>query len=219
MPRITAARAYANNEIAFIAWDVDGKIPGCLGFEVTRVYLNADGSAAHRPDGTEDRVICASWVPFTGQHNPYWLPQTTGVWPIQKLTWGDFTVRKRRDQLKRRPDEVRVAYDVHPVGKWKKGLERAPDPTPRRVRVAKRDRSGHPIRDANGHPVIIEADAYEGRPRPLAYLDAAARTNDVLITSRRGMFRSTFTNGILAAQWLTQRADRGRQTHARELTT
>jgi phosphatidylserine/phosphatidylglycerophosphate/cardiolipin synthase-like enzyme len=44
--------------------------------------------------------------------------------------------------------------------------------------------------------------AYEGTPRPLGYLATATTTNDVRVTSRRGSFRSTFTNGILAAQWL-----------------
>jgi hypothetical protein len=37
----------------------------------------------------------------------------------------------------------------------------------------------------------------------LAYLAPATTTNDVRVTSRRGVFRSTFTNGILAAQWLS----------------
>jgi phosphatidylserine/phosphatidylglycerophosphate/cardiolipin synthase-like enzyme len=45
--------------------------------------------------------------------------------------------------------------------------------------------------------------AYTGKPRPLAYLAPATITNDILITTRRGPFRSTFTNGILAAQWLS----------------
>lgn len=79
MGRITAAHAWANNEVAYVAWDIDGKIDGCLGFEVTRVYLNVDGTVARRSDGTEDRVKCAAWVAFTGQRNPHWLPQDTGV--------------------------------------------------------------------------------------------------------------------------------------------
>ena len=56
MGQINTAYAYANNEVAYVAWDIDGKIDGCLGFEVTRVYLNADGTVARRPDGTENRV-------------------------------------------------------------------------------------------------------------------------------------------------------------------
>jgi hypothetical protein len=46
MGQITAAHAYANSEVAYIAWDIDGKIEGYLGFDVTRVYLNADGTVA-----------------------------------------------------------------------------------------------------------------------------------------------------------------------------
>ena len=39
MPKITTARAWANNEVAYVAWDTDAKIADCLGFEVTRIYL------------------------------------------------------------------------------------------------------------------------------------------------------------------------------------
>jgi hypothetical protein len=46
MAKIISARAWANNEVAFVAWDIDGKIDGCLGFEVTRVLLNDDGTVA-----------------------------------------------------------------------------------------------------------------------------------------------------------------------------
>ena len=108
MGQITSARAWANNEVAYVAWDIDDTIVGCLGFEVTRVYLNADGTVARRPDGTEYRVSCASWVAFKGQRNPLWLPQDTGVWPVQKMAWRDLTLRKKRDGMTRRPDEERV---------------------------------------------------------------------------------------------------------------
>lgn len=84
MGKITTAHAWVNNEVAYVAWDIDDKISGCLGFEVTRVYLDPNGNVARRPDGAEDRVKCAAWVSFKGQHNPYWLPQDTGVWPVQE---------------------------------------------------------------------------------------------------------------------------------------
>ena len=48
MGRITSAHAWANNEVAYVAWDIDGKIDGCLGFEVTRVYLNDNDTVALR---------------------------------------------------------------------------------------------------------------------------------------------------------------------------
>lgn len=202
MAGIISARAYANNEVAYIAWDIDEKIPGCLGFEVVRVYLEADGTVAKRQDGTDKRVSCATWVGFMGQRNPHWLPQGSGVWPVQKLSWRDLTLRKRRDGLKRRPDEVRVRYEVRPVGDLGPGMEAAPDPAPYNALVARYDAQGKPILDANEKPAMVEVKSYDGAPRPLGYLGPAVTTNSILITSRRGPFRSTFTNGILAAQWL-----------------
>jgi hypothetical protein len=85
MGKIMSVRAYANNEVAYVAWNIDDKIDDCLGFEVTRVYLDAGGQVMRRPDGREDRVKCAAWVAFKGQGNPHWIPQDTGVWPVQKL--------------------------------------------------------------------------------------------------------------------------------------
>lgn len=202
MAGIISASAYANNEIVYVAWDMDEKINGCLGFDVTRVYLNPDNTPAVKPDGTEDRVRCAAWVGFRGQHNPYWLPQDTSIWPIQKTSWRDLTVRKRRNNLQRRSDDVLVRYEIRPLGDLAPGLEPAPDPTPKTVTVTKRDAKGRPVMDDEGCPVKIAAKAYEGTPRPLGYLGPAVSTNPVLVTSRRGVFRSTFTNGILAAQWL-----------------
>jgi len=202
MGQITTAHAYANNEVAYVAWDIDGKIDGCLGFEVTRVYLNADGTVARRPDGTEDRVKCAAWVAFKGQRNPHWLPQDTGVWPVQKLSWRDLTLRKRRDGMTRRPDEVLVRYDIRPVGNFKPGLDPVPSNGRELAVVVKRDSKGRPVLDADGKPIKEQVKAYEGKARPLGYLAPATSTNDIRITSRRGIFRSTFTNGILAAQWL-----------------
>jgi len=201
MGQIVNACAYANNEVAYIAWNLDGPIEGCLGFEVTRVYLNADGSVALR-DGKEDRVRCASWVGFPGQRNPHWLPQHTGIWPVQKLEWRDLTLRKKRDGLRLRPAEVFVHYEVRPVGDLVDGLEPAPDPTPADVEVVRRDARGRPVEDAQHRPVMEVVKAYEGKPRPLGYLGPAVKTAPVRATSRRGVFRSTFTNGILSAQWL-----------------
>lgn len=37
MGKITTARALANNEVAYVAWDIDEKIEGCLGFDVNGV--------------------------------------------------------------------------------------------------------------------------------------------------------------------------------------
>ncbi|WP_188263122.1 phospholipase D-like domain-containing protein [Azospirillum tabaci] len=182
MGRVTAAKAYCNDEIALIAWMVDAKIEGCLGFEVTRVYVDKDGQDAVRADGSPDRIRTASFVPFKGQRNPLWLPQDSGIWPVQKLTWRDLTLRRRRDALELRSAEVRVRYEIRPVGEAGPGLTPVPQATPA---------------NAGGQA------AYEGRPRPLAYLDGPATTNVIHVTGRLGPFRAAFTNGILSAQWLS----------------
>lgn len=202
MGRIIAAHAWANNEVAYVAWDIDGKIDGCLGFDVTRVYLNDDGTVASRADGTEDRLKCATWVAFKGQRNPHWLPQDTGVWPVQKLSWRDLTLRKKRDSMTRRPDEVLVRYEIRPVGDLGLGLKPVPSNGREFADIIKRDSEGRPVLGTDGKPIKERVKAYEGKPRPLAYLAPATMTNDVRITTQRGSFRTTFTNGILAAQWL-----------------
>ena len=61
-------------------------------------------------------VKSAAYVAFKGQRNPDWIAQDTGVWPVQKFTWRDLTLRKRRDNATRRPVEVRVRYEIRPVG-------------------------------------------------------------------------------------------------------
>lgn len=202
MGKIISVRAYANNEVAYVAWDIDGEIPDCLGFEVTRVYLDAAGNVSRLPDGSEDRVKCAAWVAFKGQSNPNWLPQDTGVWPVQKLSWRDLTLRKKRNGATRRPDEVRVRYEIRPVGDLRTGLEAVPSNGKEFADINKKDAKGRPVKDANGKFVKIRVKAYEGKPRPLGYLSKAIASNDIHITSERGIFRSAFTNGILSAQWL-----------------
>ncbi|MBX5199770.1 hypothetical protein HJB82_31415 [Rhizobium sp. NZLR10] len=202
MGTIVAAHAYVNNEVAYLAWDIDAKIDECLGFEVVRVYLDEQGNVSKRPDGSEDRVTCAAWVAFKGQRNPHWLPQTTSLWPVQKLSWRDLTLRKRRNEMKRRPDEVRVRYEIRPLGDLKPGMQAAPDPTPELVEINKRDQNGKPIKKNDGTYEKIPVKPYDGPPRPLGYLGPAISTNPVHVTRKRGQFESTFTNGILAAQWL-----------------
>jgi len=202
MGHIASARVWANNEVAYVAWDIDGKIVGCLGFDVTRVYLKADGTTQIRPDGSEDRVRCATWVAFKGQRNPLWLPQDTSVWPVQKMSWRDLTLRKKRDGMTRRPDEVLVRYEIRPVGKAAPGLDPVVPTGKEMQSVVVKDNQGKPILDAAGKKQRTTVRAYEGTAKKLAYLAPAVSTEAILITSRRGQFRSTFTNGILSAQWL-----------------
>ena len=217
MPKITSAKAWANNEVAFVAWDSDGKLAGCLGFEVTRVYLDAAGNVAKRPDGTEDRVKCAAWVAFKGQRNRDWLPQDTGVWPVQKMSWRDLTLRKRRSGMTRRPDEVNVRYESRALGDLKPGLPAVPSNGHETATVTQRNKQGEPIQGANGKPLKVRGPAYQGKPRPLGYLTPAFATNAVRITSKRPPFRSCFTNGILAAQWLSNVLDADGTIEANEL--
>lgn len=172
MGHIVSAKAYANNEVAFVAWTLDDTIEGCLGFEITRVY----------PDTGEEKGL-ATWVPFTGQKNTKWLPQTTSVWPVQKLIWRDLTVRQRRDSTELRPGDVKVKYRIRPVVAAAPGLE--------------------PVR------VDKKANKYKGKKIPLSYADKPFETNEVLVTTKYGDIRSTFTNGILAAQWLSRALEQG----------
>ena len=148
---ITAATAFCNNEVGYVAWLITARIPGCLGFEVTRVYLNPDGSVVVLPNGSEDRVKTVAFVAFTGQTNKEWNPQDTGVWPVQKLSWRDLTLRKRRNSARRRPSEVNVRYEIRPVGDLKPGLEAVPS------------NGLETVKDSAGVP----RPAYQGPPRPL----------------------------------------------------
>lgn len=181
MASIKRASAYANNEVAFLAWETEPKkIPGCLGFHIVREYLDANNQP------TEERPL-AAYVAFKGQRNPDWFPQNTSVWPVQKFTWRDLTLRKKRDGAKRRPDNVRVRYRIRAVGKWKAGLEE--------VKVVQET---HWDKQAQARV----PNTYEGTPVRLGYLTPAEHTDIIDVTSKRPPFTTTFTNGILSTQFL-----------------
>ncbi|MDB5514900.1 MAG: hypothetical protein JWQ17_1658, partial [Tardiphaga sp.] len=116
MGNITSARAYANNEVAFIAWNVDRMISGCLGFDIVRIRI----------DGKEEPKGLATFVPFKGQRNPGWAAQDTGVWPVQKLFWRDLTLRRHRSDTGRRESGFQVKYSIRPVGDLAPGMEEVP---------------------------------------------------------------------------------------------
>jgi phosphatidylserine/phosphatidylglycerophosphate/cardiolipin synthase-like enzyme len=116
MGKISSAHAYANNEVAFIAWNVDGMIPGCLGFDIVRI----------RVDGKEEPKGLATFVPFKGQRNPSWAAQDTGVWPVQKLFWRDLTLRRHRSDTGRRDSGFQVKYSIRPVGDLGPNMEEVP---------------------------------------------------------------------------------------------
>ncbi|REE18601.1 phospholipase D-like protein [Paraburkholderia sp. BL23I1N1] len=164
MSVIRSARAYANNAVAYVAWSVEQVIAECLGFEITRIYA----------DGTERPL--AAWVAFEGQSNPDWVPQTTSVWPVQKFTWRDLTVRQRRDEASLRPADPIVKYRIRPVARMRDGLQ----------------------------PVAAPAVAqYTGAPLPLGYLDEGIETGDIKVTSDFGEIHAAFNSGILSTQWLS----------------
>lgn len=117
MVTISRAVAFANNEIAIIAWEIDApSIPACLGFHVVREYLGPG-------DAVVDERPLASYVAFEGQRNSRWLAQNTSVWPVQKFYWRDLTLRKRRDEATRRRADDRVRYRIRAVGRLSDGLE------------------------------------------------------------------------------------------------
>ena len=182
MARIINARAFANNEVALLAWSIDEAIPGCLGFDITRIY----------PE-TGEELPLAAWLPFRGQTNTGLQAQSTRVWPVQKMSWRDLTLRKRRDRLARRPDEVTVRYRVRAVGRFKPGMELV--------------------------PVDSKAPKYDGQPIPLGYLGDGVNSNTVRVTQRYGEMRATFTNGILSAQWLRRALkEKGEELTAKTIT-
>ena len=67
MAKIISASAWANNEVAYIAWITDGKIPDCLGFEVTRVYLDSNGNGIYDAGDASANVGLSSDLPIAGR--------------------------------------------------------------------------------------------------------------------------------------------------------
>ncbi|MFA5120618.1 hypothetical protein [Zavarzinia sp.] len=181
MAEIRGATAIANNEVAFIAWRLEPlPLPGCLGFCLVREYLNDD-------DSVRERRPLASYIPFKGQRNSKWQAQNTTVWPVQKFTWRDLTLRKKRDGSGRRVPNERVRYEIRAVGDLRPGLEEV-------VAVPE----SHVVRGTTRHVL----HTYEGTPRRLCYLTPPAWTNVVDVTASRPPFVSTFTNAILSTQFL-----------------
>src|SRR5262249_8386116 len=70
--------AWSNDSVALITWLPEAKIPGCLGFAITRIDVK-----------TGAREVLDSKVPFEGQDNSEWKSKPTTQWPIQKCQWID----------------------------------------------------------------------------------------------------------------------------------
>jgi hypothetical protein len=179
MSLITRAGAWCNDEVAYIAWDVKEKIPGCIGFLITRVHETG-------PDAGQRRIL-PTWVAFTDQNNPNWNEQDTSVWPIQSFEWRDLTLRKSRDTTKIRPIDFNVHYEIVPVKLAKAGEAPLP-PSPTA-----------PATDAHGNP------SFQGPKHPLAAMDKPVITNTIEVTHTFGdNVKATFTNGILSTQNLVR---------------
>jgi phosphatidylserine/phosphatidylglycerophosphate/cardiolipin synthase-like enzyme len=180
MAEITRAYAFSNNEVAFLAWEINARsIEGCLGFHIVREILDGDQVIEAKP--------LASYVAFTGQSNPGWVAQNTSVWPIQKFTWRDLTLRRRRDGAGLRPENQTVRYCIRAVGKFQDHLEP--------VIVVPESH-----RDKKTHKVIQHT--YQGDPIPLGFLTPAVYTNTIKVSKDLPPFATTFTNGILSTQFL-----------------
>jgi len=80
---MSKAVVFSNNDITFLAWGIDQKIPGCLGFAIYRTDL-----------ATNVRSPLPAWVGFSNQSNANWKAQTTEVWPVQKFNWRDLTTQR-----------------------------------------------------------------------------------------------------------------------------
>ena len=53
MATIARASAYANNEVAYLAWALDGELADCLGFHIVREYLDAADAVIEVLQGLE----------------------------------------------------------------------------------------------------------------------------------------------------------------------
>jgi hypothetical protein len=75
------AVAFANNDIAVVAWTFGGKLPGCLGFAIYRKDVRA---------GTE--TCLPALATFEGQQAT--PGRTTADDPVQKFFWKDVYAKR-----------------------------------------------------------------------------------------------------------------------------
>ena len=78
-----SVRAIANNDMVYLQWTCDAKIPGCLGFSVHRIDL-ANNQSEPLP----------TWVGFQADPNVHHEVRDSDRWPIQKFQWKDVTARR-----------------------------------------------------------------------------------------------------------------------------
>jgi phosphatidylserine/phosphatidylglycerophosphate/cardiolipin synthase-like enzyme len=171
MAKVVDARAFCNNEVAYLAWKTDGKINDCLGFMITRINLD-----------TGERRLLPAWVAFDTQSNPKWEEQDTSVWPIQKFSWRDLTLRRSRNTLQIRAP-FRAKYEIVPVGPAAPGRVAVP-PSP-----------------------TAQPGKYKGDPIPLFVCGEAGETNAFTVTDNFGDVSAFFNNGILSTQNLRKQLE------------
>jgi len=171
MAKVVEARAFCNNEVAYLAWKTDGKINDCLGFMITRINLDAG-----------ERRLLPAWVAFDTQSNPKWEAQDTSVWPIQKFSWRDLTLRRSRNTLQIRAP-FRAKYEIVPVGPAAPGRVAVP-PSP-----------------------TAQPGKYKGDPIPLFVYGEAGETNAFTVTDNFGDVSAFFNNGILSTQNLRKQLE------------
>ena len=171
MAKVIEARAFCNNEVAYLAWKTDGKIEDCLGFMITRINLD-----------TGERRLLPAWVAFDTQSNPDWEAQDTSVWPIQKFSWRDLTLRRSRNTLQVRAP-FRAKYEIVPVGPEAPGRVAVP-PSP-----------------------TAQPGKYKGNPIPMFVCGEAGETNEFDVTDNFGDVSAFFNNGILSTQNLRKQLE------------
>ena len=171
MAKVIEARAFCNNEVAYLAWKTDGKIKDCLGFMITRINLD-----------TDERRLLPTWVAFNTQSNPKFEEQDTSVWPIQKFSWRDLTLRRSRNTLQVRAP-FRAKYEIVPVGPEAPGRVAVP-PSP-----------------------TAQPGKYKGAPIPMFVCGEAGETNEFSVTDNFGDVSAVFNNGILSTQNLRKQLE------------
>jgi phosphatidylserine/phosphatidylglycerophosphate/cardiolipin synthase-like enzyme len=194
MAKIEIAHAWCNNEVAYLAWKTDEKIKDGLGFMITRIHLDEN-------DKEVERRILPAWAAFKTQSNPDWNEQDTSVWPIQKFSWRDLTLRRSRDTTKVREPDFKVKYEIVAVGKEAPGRTAVP------------------------HSPNADPTKYKGPPIPLFFCSEPAPTNTVYVTNNIVMkgedvaLAAGFTNGILSTQDLRKQLQtpQGQQPSKKQL--
>lgn len=141
-----------------------------LGFMIVRVH-----------DDGEHRLLPA-WVAFDGQRNPKWGLQDTGIWPVQKFSWRDLTLRRSRDGTDIRAD-FSCHYEIYPVGHAADGRGSVADWRTRTKPGPK-----------------LPPKPYTGADVPLYICGEPYVTNEIHVGTKYDGFDVAFTNGILSTQ-------------------